>query len=214
MKALGHPEKGSIAPSPADIRERLGYDLARNVADRFAKAIKGLNLNPEDEQKILSLLVEREAVVYEARAVLRAEERENIALYRKVVAAAQAEVEKQISAGFPQNVSGKILKMVDASRYLQIVNERVEPALAHAGVPLASEQVFPLLEIFYETYDRDISSDFLYVRENVNPNTGLTDLDELALARARFVLSPEQLRELRTAIVERNNVIIKKQVSS
>jgi hypothetical protein len=195
-------------PAPVDSLTRPQITLPEAVRNRFGKAIKGLKLSAEDEQKVIELLIARAESGYHAREILTQDERNNLAFYHAAIASAQADIDKEITAHFSPELSGKILNLVNARMYLAVINDTIEPAMASAGVPMAPEQVIPLLDVFYETYDRDLASDMRYVQQQINTATGLTDLDELALARSKGVLSPRQLETLRTALLKRNSVMI------
>lgn len=112
---------------------------------------------------------------------------------RDVIAAAQAEVDRDIKANFEANTAKRIQLMLMASQYLARVNQSIDRAMAEAGEPLTPEQVLPLAVILMETYGSPNNPHTRPTLENIDPATSLTVADGLVFQRASRLLAPHQL---------------------
>lgn len=126
---------------------------------------------------------------------------------------AEDSVDEEIVKILGQETALRIQDMLQATPYLQQVNQHYEPAMAQAGVPLAPEQVLPLAEILYHTYGSPNNPDIPRNRQLIDVESALSPLDRLALERSIEVLSPRQIGVLKEKIAAINRAYYLKKKS-
>jgi hypothetical protein len=186
--------------------ERL-VSINRGIELMFGKTIRALKLTPVEEAKLRSLLVGRAEAAYIAHEVVSERDHKPGDL-RDVIAAAQAEVDRDIKEGFEATTAKKIQLMLMASQYLARVNQSIDRAMTEAGEPLTPEQVLPLAVILMETYGSPNNPHTKPTLANVDPATSLTVADELVLHRASTLLSERQIDALQQLVVSQNKTVL------
>jgi len=194
-----------------DIQRR---ELAfRSVIDTYFPAIKALKLSPEQEQKLVQLLVEREMASWVAHDAVKAAGSMNPADYGRALKYAEEEVQKTIDQELGEQVGKQVDVMLSAVSYIRTINQQYSPAFSKAGVPLGDEQVLPLALIMYSSYGSANNPNAVPRADNVDP-TGLTELDRLAIQRAASLLTPAQLSTLTITVGDANRTYIRKTTKS
>lgn len=220
--ASGNPaqtqEKPAIQPeNPALPQERVAHDWSQdrqgkftrqNVLNTFGKAIAGLKLTPEDERKLVDLLVERGGVVNVVRGVLDELGLGITGYMGKLVANARADIEGEMADYFGPERFAKIQAMLAVDPYLRQIGQNYDPILTEAGVPITPEQIVPLAEILFKTYGSRNNPVSQPTPATIDAATGLTQFDREAINKAGAILSDRQVTALRKAMAERNNGIL------
>lgn len=187
-------------PKEEQLRQIIaGVDLT------YKKVIPGLGLGQSDQEKLRSLLIERELAQWDAHDIATADAKaaDQDSLNRALELADMLS-DDEMAKTFSAEVLNKIHLLLEARPYIMRINQHYDPALAQAGIPLTPEQVLPLAKVLYHTFGSPNNPQIEENRRQVDPVTGMTPLDLLALERAKTVLTQAQLEVVKQKIAALN----------
>ena len=162
------------------------------------------SLSQANQEKLRSLLIDRSLSRWDAHDIATATAPPNQDSLNRALEVADIVSDDAIAQAFGPDVLDRIHSMIEARPYIARINEHYDPAMAQAGVPLMAEQILPLAEIFYHTFGSSNNPQIEANRQQVDPVTGLTPLDLIALERAKAVLTQAQLEIVRQKIAALN----------
>jgi hypothetical protein len=186
-------------------RKEYSALIRTKITLTFGKAIKGLRLSPESEAKLMGFLAEREEVYRDVRDFANKNPQMPSSEFKASIDEAYAIVDQQIKAAFSAEKYAQIRDMIFSSAFLMQINVNYDPYLTEDGHPLTPEQMIPVAKVMAEGYRRLDDPETLPTLSNVDPESGLTEIDRAVLARLRPILTPEQLGLFQEATVNRNN---------
>ena len=170
----------------------------------YQKVIAGLRISPGEREKLRNLLIERSLARWAAHDLATADAVPQQDALNRFLELADKLSDEEIATAVGPTLLKKIQAMLVARPYITRINQHYDPAMAQAGVPLLPEQVLPLAEVFYHTFGSTNNPQIEANRRQVDPVTGLTPLDLVALERAKAVLTRPQLEIVRQKIAALN----------
>lgn len=208
-KPMGkNAERVETAPNPDGFATLSKEERLRQITSivdlTYKKVIAGLRLSTADQEKLRALLVERSLARWDAHDIATvgvAPEQDSLNRARELTDRLSDE---EVARAFSPEVLERVHAMIAARPYIARINQHYDPAMAQAGVPLMPEQVLPLAEIFHHTFGSVNNPQLEANRRQVDPVTGLTPLDLIALDRAKAVLTQAQLDIVRQKIAALN----------
>lgn len=183
------PPKHVLSP---DLRVRI----EKERRDRFGRAIRGMNLKPEDEAAAWRYLIGRLEAEHIAKKVAADMDSGLIQALRE----AWRQVDDEAKASLAPALYLDLSRLVAAESHLLAINQWFAPGLEKAGVPLRDDQFLPLAKAFLASYgsgwNPNASADYAKV-----DGSGLLAVDYTLIDAASSALSPLQLAAFRDRLV-------------
>ncbi len=193
------PETDVQSPEEQLIRHRA---TLRNVWVNYNEIIRGLDLAPVIDAKVLNLLAARQEAGDDARVAAG-----SIGATDNTVNRSEVDAYNAISSELKDLIGDDGVRSLDRGQEfvsaLVLVRTTFGVDMAIAGAPLKPDQETAMAHIYLDVMQAPRKS--LYDRNGllrVDPKTGLTETDQKLLERASDVLSPAELSALRHSLVE------------
>jgi hypothetical protein len=193
----GNDPSSDPAIAAINRRERL-REISRQYGEAFAK----MNLPADRLAKLKELLLARDDSASDAWAVAK---KSGLALPEAEVAGTQAasEVEDEIKGLFGMDAYNQLEEARAANGTKLSILLGVGQDMSGAGVPLSTDQVGALTQIYREVQNPEKNPTASALLESpADAQTGLTPLNQAIVDRASQVLSPAQFTVLQQSLAE------------
>lgn len=190
---------------PPIFRPTTVVELQRATERQYGSILQGLGLPEEELQQLRMLLVERRQALEDVREIMRDRHWGGGDTWKRAVDDAIAPIDREVEALVGPGKYSLIRDMLDSSFYLGILQSGYLLDAEFAGQGLSAEAKVRLASAMEHVMDTKYNPQAsALMNQNIDPATGLDELDASILQSAARFLSPTQLDLLKSHLALRH----------